>query len=327
MPITSVSKDLESASMTVVSEHACTVERLWNAYADPRQLEKFWGPVEWPATFTRHDMAVGGRSAYYMTGPEGERSAGFWEFLRVVPLTMFEVRDGFATPEGEENSQMPSMRMTFTFEAIEGGARVTNVTYFPSLEALEELVAMGMEDGMRSAMSQMDAVLADMATFASELPTAAVLLSDTQIRVSRVIRGLPELVWRAHMEEDLMRKWMFGPDGWEITEIVIATKPGDTHKTVWAPVAGGPADGAPSFGFEGELLEAQAPFRAVTTEWIIGEPDLVNVNELTLTPYDANTLLTVLITYPNKEVRDMVLATGMVDGMEASYARMETVLP
>ena len=60
MPITSVTKDPEAASMTVVAEFPCSVERLWNAYADPRQIEKFWGPVEWPATFTRHDVSPAG---------------------------------------------------------------------------------------------------------------------------------------------------------------------------------------------------------------------------------------------------------------------------
>ncbi|MBA2602330.1 MAG: SRPBCC domain-containing protein, partial [Acidobacteria bacterium] len=53
--------------------------RVWAAYADPRQLERFWGPPEWPATFVRHDFVVGGRSEYQMTGPNGDRSSGFFE--------------------------------------------------------------------------------------------------------------------------------------------------------------------------------------------------------------------------------------------------------
>ena len=115
MPITSVEKNLDDLTMTVVADFAATRERLWEAYTDPRQIEKFWGPVEWPATFTRHDVFVGGRSAYFMTGPGGERSAGFWEFLAVDDGRFFEVRDGFAGDDGEENSAIPSMRMTFSF--------------------------------------------------------------------------------------------------------------------------------------------------------------------------------------------------------------------
>lgn len=323
MPITSVTKDPEAATMTVVAEFPCSVERLWNAYADPRQIEKFWGPVEWPATFVRHDMAVGGRSHYTMRGPDGEASSGYWEFLAVDPGKSFEVRDGFAGEDGEPNGEMPSMTMTFTFESTATGSRVTNVTHFGSLEVLEELVGMGMEEGMRSAMSQIDAVVADLATFAADLATHAQILDDTRVRVARVIRGTVEQVWRAHHEPELLKRWLLGPDGWELTVAEVGVAAGDAYRYEWAPVAGGPADGAPGFGFDGEVLESTPPVRAVTTEHMIDTDFPSTINELTLTPVDGGTLLSLVITYPSAEVRDMVLATGMTDGMEASYARLE----
>src|SRR5664279_2538212 len=148
MPITSIEKDPAALTMTVVAEFSASVERLWDAYADPRQIERFWGPPEWPATFLRHDVRTGGRSAYVMTGPDGESSGGFWEFLAVDPGHSFEVRDGFTLDDGQENTAMPSMRMAFTFEAIDDGSRLTTTTYFPSAEALAQLLEMGMEQGM-----------------------------------------------------------------------------------------------------------------------------------------------------------------------------------
>ena len=81
MPIISVSSDENALTLTVVGEYPVPVERLWEAYADPRQLERFWGPEEWPATFTRHDLTPGGESHYYMTGPDGARAHGWWGFL------------------------------------------------------------------------------------------------------------------------------------------------------------------------------------------------------------------------------------------------------
>lgn len=161
MPITSVTSDPQALTLTVVADYPVPVERLWAAYADPRQLERFWGPVEWPATFTRHDMVVGGRSEYYMTGPDGTKSAGWFTFLDVQPGKSFEVEDGFTGEDGQPNLDMPTMRMVYTFEATPTGSRFTGVTTFPSLEAMEKLVAMGMMEGMRSAMSQIDAVLAE----------------------------------------------------------------------------------------------------------------------------------------------------------------------
>lgn len=164
MPITSVTSDAQALTLTVVGEYPVPVARLWEAWSDPRQLERFWGPVEWPARFTRHDMAVGGRSLYHMTGPDGTEAHGWFRFLRVEPMRLVEVEDGFGHPDGTPDEDMPTMRMVFTFEEIPTGSRYTCLTSFPSLEAMERLVEMGMMEGMRSAMGQLDAVLADLAS-------------------------------------------------------------------------------------------------------------------------------------------------------------------
>lgn len=318
MPITSVSSDPKALTLTVVADYPVPVERLWEAYADPRQLERFWGPVEWPATFTRHDMAVGGESRYYMSGPAGERSRGWFRFLKVEPLRCFEVEDGFAHEDGRPNTEMPTMRMLFSFEKTKTGSRFTSVTHFPSIEAMEQLVQMGMMEGMRSAMGQIDAVLADLASFAAGRTTEAKVLSDTQVRVSRIIRGTVEQVWRAHHDAALMKRWLLGPDGWTMPVCEIATAVGGRYRYEWEN-----AESGQRFGFEGELLEQSVPYRAVTTEQMIGVPGPGTRNEMTLTEVPGGTLMSLLITYPSKELRDMILGTGMTAGMETSYARLE----
>ena len=161
MPIVDVQKDTTALTLTVVAQFAAPVARVWAAYADARQIERFWGPPEWPATFERHDFEVGGRSEYTMNGPNGETSRGFWEFLSIEEPRAFEVKDGFLGDDGRQAAGMPTMRMRFAFEAHDGGTRMTTVTTFPSLQALEQLLEMGMEDGMKAAMGQIDAVLAE----------------------------------------------------------------------------------------------------------------------------------------------------------------------
>ena len=160
MPVVEIRKDPATLTMTVVAQFAAPVARVWAAYADPRQLERFWGPPEWPATFERHDFVVGGQSAYYMTGPNGDKSRGFFEFLSIDAPHSFEVLDGFLAADGTRAQGMPTMRMRFTFTPHEGGTRMVTVTTFPSLEALEQLLNMGMEEGMKAAMAQIDGVLA-----------------------------------------------------------------------------------------------------------------------------------------------------------------------
>ncbi|HEY3735820.1 MAG TPA: SRPBCC family protein [Jatrophihabitans sp.] len=321
MPITSVTKDPEALTMTVVADFTAPLRRLWDAYLDPRLLERFWGPPTYPAVFTRHDGCVGGRSEYAMTGPEGDVSRGYWEWIAVDELKGFEVRDGFANPDGTANAEMPWMRMLFAFETTPTGTRVSTTTYFNSTEQLVQLLAMGMEEGMTAAMGQMDAVIADLAAFAAGNGTTTQILSDTQVRISRVIRGGLDAVWHAHHEPTLLQQWLLGPDGWTMPVCEVATEVGQTYRYEWAQV-----DGEGRFGFTGELLESIPPHRAVTTEAMIGMDGPPGINELTLTSVEDGTLLSILITYPNAEVRDTVLATGMTDGMEISYARLESLL-
>ena len=154
MPITSVVKDPEALSITLVADFPVPQQRLWNAFADARQLERFWGPPFAPATFTHHDFRVGGRAEYFLTLPDGKKWTGSWKFTAVNPISSFEAEDG------DDNALDPNgpATMTFTFETTRAGSRMTNVTRFSSLAALEQ-TAPGMEEGLRAALPQLDALL------------------------------------------------------------------------------------------------------------------------------------------------------------------------
>ena len=83
MPVTDVTTDPEALTMTLTADFDAPVERLWAAFTEPQQLERFWGPPGWPARFPTFDFSVGGRAVYYMTSPQGEKSYGSWEFLEI----------------------------------------------------------------------------------------------------------------------------------------------------------------------------------------------------------------------------------------------------
>jgi uncharacterized protein YndB with AHSA1/START domain len=155
MPVTSVTKDPEALTLTLVADFPVPQRRLWEAWADPRQLERFWGPPSAPATFTHHDFRVGGRAEYFLTGPDGEKWSGAWKFTAVNPIDSFEADDG---EDNAGDEQMP-MSMTFAFEATPAGSRMVAVTRFSSLAAMERTTP-GMEEGLRAAMPQLDEVLA-----------------------------------------------------------------------------------------------------------------------------------------------------------------------
>lgn len=106
-------------------------------------------------------MTPGGRAEYFMTGPDAQVSRGWWRFLSVEPNQSFEIEDGFADDEGNPNEQMPTTRMTVTFESTDEGSRFTSVTTFASTDQMEQLLEMGILEGMKSALGQLDAVLAE----------------------------------------------------------------------------------------------------------------------------------------------------------------------
>lgn len=70
MTVTEVHKDRDALTMTVAAELDAGIERAWQLWADPRQLERWWGPPMYPATFVDHDLTPGGRATYYMTDPK-----------------------------------------------------------------------------------------------------------------------------------------------------------------------------------------------------------------------------------------------------------------
>src|SRR6187431_2354330 len=108
MPVTDVQQDLDNLTLTITADFAAPVERVWQVYADPRQLEQIWGPPTYPATVVDHDLRPGGRVSYYMTSPEGEKYAGIWQVTSVDEPTGFTFDDSFADDDFNPVDSMPT---------------------------------------------------------------------------------------------------------------------------------------------------------------------------------------------------------------------------
>ena len=159
MTLKDVKKDPENLTMVVTAEFNAPVERVWQLWADPRQLERWWGPPTYPATVVDHDLVPGGTVNYFMTGPEGDKSHGYWRVIAVDAPHSLEVQDGFADDTGAPNPDLPTTTMRVALSEEGGVTQVVTTSTFPSQQAMEQLVNMGMEDGLRAAMAQMDAIL------------------------------------------------------------------------------------------------------------------------------------------------------------------------
>ncbi|WP_427006491.1 SRPBCC family protein [Pseudarthrobacter sp. H2] len=161
MAVISSVKNLEALSLTLVAEFDAGVERVWQVWEDPRQLERWWGPPAWPATFDRLDFVPGGKASYYMTGPEGEKSRGWWLITAIEAPHRLEFDDGFADENGNPVGDMGTTHGVVTLESIGDRTRMTIMSTFEAEEQMEQILAMGMEEGMKEAIGQIDAILAE----------------------------------------------------------------------------------------------------------------------------------------------------------------------
>lgn len=163
MPVTDITTNLEARTLTVTAQFAAPVERVWQVYADPRQFERIWGPPSHPATVVDHRLEAGGHVHYFMTAPDGQRFYGGWNVLEVEEPRRFTLEDFFADDDFRPAEGMPVATAEFTFTPTDDGSGTIAVftTVYATAEALEQVLAMGMEQGVRESTNQIDALLAE----------------------------------------------------------------------------------------------------------------------------------------------------------------------
>jgi uncharacterized protein YndB with AHSA1/START domain len=159
MTLVSVEKDFDSLRLVMVAEFDAPIERVWQLWADPRLLERWWGPPSHPATVEKHDLAAGGEVTYVMTGPEGETSRGWWRVTAVDPPRSLAFTDGFANRDGTPNLELPTTAAQVRLSERGGGTRMELRFTFESSEHMERLERWGAFEVFRQSVRQMDALL------------------------------------------------------------------------------------------------------------------------------------------------------------------------
>jgi uncharacterized protein YndB with AHSA1/START domain len=160
LSIVKVEKDVDTLSLLLIAEFEFPVERVWELWSDPRQLERWWGPPGYPATFEEHDLSPGGESAYFMTGPGGEKARGWWRVTSVHPPSALEFTDGFALQDGAPNPTTPTTDAKVRLTETDGVTRMELRFVFSSPEHMEQLERVGAFEVFPQSVVQMDAVLA-----------------------------------------------------------------------------------------------------------------------------------------------------------------------
>jgi uncharacterized protein YndB with AHSA1/START domain len=160
MSVTNVEKDLEGLSLTLTAEFDASVDQVWDLWADPRKLERWWGPPGYPATFNAHDLSPGGDVGYFMTSPEGDKHHGWWRITSADPPSSLEFDDGFGDEEGKPAAGMPVTKIRMRLSEHDGGTRMELTQAFENSDQMQQVIDMGGLEGLKQSVGQMDAVLA-----------------------------------------------------------------------------------------------------------------------------------------------------------------------
>ena len=162
-------------------------------------------------------------------------------------------------------------------------------------------------------------------------PAEVSLPSDTEVRVMRDFKAPRTLVWQAHTEPKLLRRWMSGMPGWSMPVCEMDVRPGGKYRWGWRSDETGAG-----FGFFGEFKHVDAPATMTQEEYfdagdaggITGDMPVntPSINRTTFSESNGITTVVVLIDYGSKAARDAAVSTGMTDGMEVSYTSLDALL-
>lgn len=163
MTTPTIQKDFEKLTMNLVVEFDAPIDRVWEMWSNPHLLERWWGPPTYPATVVEHDLRSDGKVSYFMTGPQGETPRGLWKVLSVNPPNDLEVEDWFADDDGNPSTDMPTTKMKVNLTQTGNKTRMAILSTFPSAEAMEQIIAMGVEEGITAAIGQIEGLLQELA--------------------------------------------------------------------------------------------------------------------------------------------------------------------
>ena len=150
----------DKSTLTVKRVFNAPLNMVWRAWTEAELLDQWWAPKPWKSETKFMEFKVGGHRIYAMVGPEGERHWGRSTYDSIEPLVSFAGRDLFCDENGEVNPELPVAHFTNHFHDQSEQTEVTIITVYESEEALQQIIEMGVKEGLSMAFENLDAVLA-----------------------------------------------------------------------------------------------------------------------------------------------------------------------
>lgn len=157
--VISFDKDFINKKIVVASKFKAPSAVIWDAFTNPKTLEKWWAPKPYKAKTKEMDFREGGRWLYYMLSPEGQKTWGMSEFKSIVPGKSYTASDAFTDENGNIDPKFARAMWTNTFSEENGVTTVVSSISFEKEDDMREMLKMGFEEGYKMGLGQLQEIL------------------------------------------------------------------------------------------------------------------------------------------------------------------------
>ncbi len=151
--------DKQQKTMTIKREYDAKRQLVWDCHTKSELLDQWFAPKPLTTKTKRMDFREGGHWHYVMLDPSGKEYWGRLDYQTIKPINGYTAFDGFCDASGALSPDLPRARWNVSF--FERGTRtlVENVVSYPSAEAIQQVIDMGMKEGMTSTLERLDELL------------------------------------------------------------------------------------------------------------------------------------------------------------------------
>jgi uncharacterized protein YndB with AHSA1/START domain len=290
-------------------------EKVWCAFTDAQHIHSWWGPNGFTTTTSEMDVRVGGLWRYVMHGPDGVDYTNWIRYTKVTPHARLEYEHGGDDPENAV--------FTAAVELEARGSDKTQVTLrllFATPEMREEMVKFGAGDGGGQTLGRLDAFMSNgVQHFSGEMTLT--MLSDCEFIVTRQFKAPREQVFEAWTTREDVMRWYAHCDKMTMTSCDIDLRVGGKWRYVLKM-----NDNGSAHSFSGEYRVIDKPRRLVYTERYEQMANTDHTVSLIFTEHKGVTTLSIHSLYPNKEMRDGHVQSGMEAGMRETLDQLDALV-
>lgn len=149
----------EKNTITINREFAAKRQLVWDCYTKSELLDRWFAPKPLSTKTKFMDFSEGGHWHYAMVEPNGQEYWGRMDYQTIRPIDHYTSLDGFCDDTGALNPDLPRSTWNVTFSDAATHTLVETVVSYASPEALEQVIKMGLKEGLTSTLERLDELL------------------------------------------------------------------------------------------------------------------------------------------------------------------------